>query len=186
MRNVSFLVNRGNCQELLEKIENISMLIWKDIKCGPTKFNPYSYYTNDPKIYIDCSIEGFLSWGENGTHDLLINADYVLNGTYKIDDILNPTGTTTSSSLKEAKDRLDSIQKNADFDIHNISDEDFREYYRPGDGFQYRIEKPSKLYLKSGSKSHRVLDQEGVVHYVHFDSDTVIRWRTNTDKPVLF
>lgn len=65
------------------------------------------------------------------------------------------------------------------------------ETYREYDfgGRVYRIDNPIKLFLKEGSKAHRVLDDKGVIHYVpapgHFGC--ILRWLAkDSENPINF
>lgn len=67
----------------------------------------------------------------------------------------------------------------------DITTEEWREYRYAG-GERYRIEQPSRLFLKQDDKgdSHRILDREGVTHYVR-RGWVAIAWRA-PDAPVSF
>lgn len=64
----------------------------------------------------------------------------------------------------------------------DISVEAWREY-QFGNKVVVRIEKPVDLYI-SASGSHRVVDEEGITHWVRGDF-TTIRWFA-PDEPVSF
>lgn len=70
---------------------------------------------------------------------------------------------------------------------YDISKEMWREY--DFNGRVYRIDKPALLFWESGHTTHRVVDQNGVVHCVPAPGtgDCVLRWK-NADplKPVNF
>lgn len=69
----------------------------------------------------------------------------------------------------------------------DLSDEQYREY--DFGGRTYRIDNPVRLYFKKGGSTHRVLDQEGVVHCVPSVGcgGTVLRWRPKPGtNPVAF
>jgi hypothetical protein len=58
-------------------------------------------------------------------------------------------------------------------DKKDISNEEWREYVFVK--AIYRIEKPQTLYINKDSNSHRVVDSDGIAHYIKPKWD-VIRW----------
>lgn len=73
----------------------------------------------------------------------------------------------------------------SDMMVVDIQTEQFREYLF-SDGTVYRIVKPTTLWVKKsdGGDSHRVLDAEGITHYIP-SGWRVIRWSA-PDAPVTF
>lgn len=75
-----------------------------------------------------------------------------------------------------------------EFIIKDISTELYREYIMTGK--VYRIDNPIQLWLRSGSKFHRVVDSSGVAHTVPAPGDLncyAVRWKTtNPNVPVNF
>lgn len=71
----------------------------------------------------------------------------------------------------------------------DISKEVYRTYDWPARSFPYRIENPVKLYIRPGGSTHRVVDNNGVVHCVPSVGvmGCVLRWKNrDPDKPVNF
>jgi hypothetical protein len=69
----------------------------------------------------------------------------------------------------------------------DLSDELAREY--DFNGRVYRIDTPRTLFTRKGGTTHRVLDQQGVVHLVPAPgfNGCVIRWfPKDLNKPVAF
>jgi len=69
----------------------------------------------------------------------------------------------------------------------DISTEKYREY--DFNGRVYRIENPISLHLRTGGTTHRVVDEEGVVHCCPAPGQNgcVLRWQNrNKKKPVNF
>lgn len=73
-------------------------------------------------------------------------------------------------------------------DWYDLTSEEYREYVN-GDGQVYRIDKPQKLLLNKVSRTHYVLDSNGVVHTLMANSFMVCRFLdkngvsfTSTDK----
>ena len=69
----------------------------------------------------------------------------------------------------------------------DISSELWREY--DFGGRVYRIEKPKALFSRCGGTTHRVCDDNGVVHCVPAPGHNgcVLRWQSkDTNKPVVF
>lgn len=66
----------------------------------------------------------------------------------------------------------------------DISSEQWREYDYGG-GKVYRIFSPRTLYIKEGSTGHRILDGEGVTHWVPVNVFHTIRWYA-PEQPVSF
>lgn len=66
---------------------------------------------------------------------------------------------------------------------NDLSAEAWREY-EFGDKV-YRINNPSKLYYRVGGSTHRVLDQDGVVHCVPAPgfNGCVLRWKNLDSAP---
>ncbi len=64
---------------------------------------------------------------------------------------------------------------------HDVSSEMRREYIF-ADGFTYSIENPWTLYIKrkKTGDSHRVLDAQGVVHYIP-SNWRILRWETSRE-----
>ena len=69
----------------------------------------------------------------------------------------------------------------------DINEESWREYVYE-DEKVYRIENPLMLYIREGGSGHRVLDKEGVTHWVPINVWHCIRWQTlpENGKPVKF
>ena len=67
---------------------------------------------------------------------------------------------------------------------HDISTEQWREYDY-GNGRVYRIETPVTLYIKEGGSGHRILDKEGVTHWVPVNCHYCLRWYAPAE-PVSF
>jgi len=65
----------------------------------------------------------------------------------------------------------------------SVSSESWREYCFT-DGMVYRIDKPCTLYVKRkpDGDSHRVVDHEGVVHYVPAGW-RIVRWKNEPEQP---
>lgn len=57
----------------------------------------------------------------------------------------------------------------------DLTDEIWREYDIPGQPKPYRIENPQTLWV--GNTTHRVLDNEGVVHCIQWAVGTILRWK---------
>lgn len=71
----------------------------------------------------------------------------------------------------------------------DISCELWREYDIPGRESAYRITNPTKLFIRPGGSTHRVLDMEGVIHCVPAPgfNGCVLRWKSaDSAKPVKF
>jgi len=69
----------------------------------------------------------------------------------------------------------------------SLLDEEYREY--EFGGRIYRIESPKDLYMREGGTTHRVVDQNDVVHCVPAPgvNGCVLRWKTkNPKEPVIF
>lgn len=69
----------------------------------------------------------------------------------------------------------------------DLSVEQWREY--DFGGRVVRIEAPKELYVRVGGTTHRVVDQEGVVHCVPAPGQCgcVLRWKSkDANKPVEF
>lgn len=69
----------------------------------------------------------------------------------------------------------------SDLKRQDILAEQWREYDIPGRDKPYRIEKPVALITREGGTGHRVVDADGVVHYVPAPTATngvVLRWYT--------
>lgn len=72
---------------------------------------------------------------------------------------------------------------------YDISSEVWREYDLPDREVAYRINAPSKLYLKEGGTTHRVVDEKGIVHCVPAPGfqGCVLRWKPKkSNNPVEF
>lgn len=70
---------------------------------------------------------------------------------------------------------------------HDISGEQFREY--DFGGRVYGIRTPKTLYCRRGGSTHRVVDEDGLVHCVPAPGrdGCVLRWRPkNGEEPVWF
>ena len=69
----------------------------------------------------------------------------------------------------------------------DISDEIWREILFLTTKIIYVIDRPVTLIIRKGGKTHRVIDEDGVVHcYVAPESGlSVIRWKTRTSNPVI-
>jgi hypothetical protein len=65
-------------------------------------------------------------------------------------------------------------------ELRDISTEVKREYVLPN-GRLYTIYAPIGLYVKKGS--HRVVDANGLAHYIQFGPEVVLRWQ-NKDSTV--
>ncbi len=70
----------------------------------------------------------------------------------------------------------------------DLSEEAYREYDIPGRPEPYRIDNPVTLFTRPGGTTHRVLDNEGVVHCIPFPGNgVVLRWAPAAGKaPVKF
>lgn len=68
----------------------------------------------------------------------------------------------------------------SDFPFTDISSEIWREY-RFAAGEVVRIENPLKLHV-SGSRGHRVLDAQGISHYIPFVW-IHLRWKVRPGQP---
>jgi len=71
----------------------------------------------------------------------------------------------------------------------NISSELWREYDLPGREKPYRIDNPSKLFLRTGGTTHRVVDGDNIVHCIPAPGvmGCVLRWMSRyPEKPVDF
>ena len=72
----------------------------------------------------------------------------------------------------------------------DISDELWREYEYLDVTTSYKgyhIENPVALFIKEGGTGHRIIDAEGVVHWIPVNIPHVIRWKPkNPKKPVAF
>ena len=69
----------------------------------------------------------------------------------------------------------------------DITTEKWREY--DFGGRVYRIDNPVRLYLRAGGTTHRVLDENGIVHCIPSvgEHGCAIRWQPrNKKKPVDF
>lgn len=69
----------------------------------------------------------------------------------------------------------------------DLSAELYREY--DFDGRTYQIFNPKALYYRPAGSTHRILDQQGVIHCVPFGRGTgsVLRWKNREGKdPVQF
>ena len=68
----------------------------------------------------------------------------------------------------------------------DISDEEWREVQTPF--MSYRINHPVTLIIRKGGSTHRVVDEDGVVHcYASPETGrTVLRWKAKNDVPVSF
>jgi len=69
----------------------------------------------------------------------------------------------------------------------DISKELWREYEWPARFIPYRIENPSRLFIRPGGTTHRVVDVFGVVHCVPSVgvNGCVLRWKTKDGEPAL-
>lgn len=70
----------------------------------------------------------------------------------------------------------------------DLQDEEYREYLF-ANGTVYRIKSPKTLYFHRGGSTHRVLDNEGIVHIVPSVgiNGTVLRFKPkNVEAPVQF
>lgn len=69
----------------------------------------------------------------------------------------------------------------SDFIELDVTSEEFRIYELPS-GNRHRVDYPIKVLIKKGSGSHRVIDRDGVTHYIpSFDA---IVWKA--DPPVTY
>jgi len=61
---------------------------------------------------------------------------------------------------------------------HDLTSELWREY--DFGGRVYRIDEPTRLFMRPGGSTHRVLDKDGVIHCVPVpgNSGCVLRWRS--------
>lgn len=72
---------------------------------------------------------------------------------------------------------------------YDISCEKWREYDIPNREGAYRINFPSKLFLREGGNTHRIVDSKGIVHCVPAPGfqGCVLRWKSkDSNKPVAF
>jgi hypothetical protein len=75
----------------------------------------------------------------------------------------------------------------SEFVESNLRVEQYREY--DFEGRVYRIANPSKLFVRKGGSTHRILDNDGVVHCVPAPGvkGCVLRWKpVDPSKPVDF
>jgi hypothetical protein len=86
---------------------------------------------------------------------------------------------------KTVKDELVSIPLG--MTVSSLSSEEWREYeFGPPDArFTYRINHPVKLYVRNGGSTHRVSDQDGVVHCLPAPGKErcVLRWKNKAGMP---
>ena len=71
----------------------------------------------------------------------------------------------------------------------DLTCEEWREYDIPGREKPYRINDPKELYYRLGGSTHRVVDQDNVVHCLPVPGSygTVLRWKSkDPEKPVNF
>lgn len=69
----------------------------------------------------------------------------------------------------------------------SLQDEIYREY--DFDGRVYRIDNPVTLYYREGGTTHRIVDNDGIVHCVPAPGmhGCVLRWKSkDINKPVTF
>ena len=71
-----------------------------------------------------------------------------------------------------------------EFFVGDLRDEEWREYHIEGRKFPYRINRPVTLYMRKGGTGHRVLDADGIVHWIPM-KNTLITWKPkNINDPV--
>ncbi len=72
---------------------------------------------------------------------------------------------------------------------NDITTELWREYDIPGRASPYRIDSPVTLFMRPGGTTHRVVDNDGIVHCVPIPGNNgcVLRWKNKDSKvPVNF
>lgn len=77
------------------------------------------------------------------------------------------------------------LAKNIGFIQHSLAHEKYREY--DFNGRIYRIDAPKTLFIRKGGETHRVVDQENVVHCVPAPGQQgcVLRWFTGNSANVV-
>lgn len=70
------------------------------------------------------------------------------------------------------------LAEETEYDFEDISSEEWREY--DFSGVRVRIENPT--YLAVSENGHRILDEQGISHYVGFDG-FYVKWKSGEDAP---
>lgn len=74
------------------------------------------------------------------------------------------------------------------YQVQDISMEEYREYVHVPSGAVYRIDQPVALITRTGGTTHRVVTSSGLVHCVPFGgpSPYVLRWMNCGSNPCQF